>query len=114
MSAKPCNIRVVLALAVITAATAPATAQTDWRSASFPAPNGGWLVFRIAAGGNPACASYNGRDCLWGRSSDQIRFDRVRQLTCGADHRDKWGVTGYEDPRHWCNLARAARSTRFD
>jgi hypothetical protein len=87
---------------------------TGWRSANFPAPNGGWLVFRIASGGNPACASYNGRACLWGQTSNQIDFRRVRPLVCGADHRAKWGITGYEDPRHWCNLARSARSTRFD
>jgi Asp-tRNA(Asn)/Glu-tRNA(Gln) amidotransferase A subunit family amidase len=32
--------------------------------ANFPAPNGGLLVFTYI-GGNPACTSYNGRDCLW-------------------------------------------------
>ncbi len=90
------------------------SAATDWRSANFPAPNGGWLVFRITPSGDPACASYNGSACLWGQTSSQIRFDRIRPLVCGADHRAKWGVTGYENPRHWCNLARSARSTNFD
>jgi hypothetical protein len=37
---------------------------------------------------------------------NKIRFDEVRPLVCGADHRAKWGVTGYDDPRHWCSLVR--------
>jgi hypothetical protein len=91
-----------------------ASTWTGWRSANFPTPNGGWLVFRIMPSGNPACASYNGSACLWGQTTSQIRFDRVRPLVCGADHRAKWGVTGYEDRKHWCNLARTASSTRLD
>jgi hypothetical protein len=38
---------------------------------------------------------------------DQIDFSRIQPLVCGADHRAKWGITGYEDPSHWCNLALA-------
>jgi len=96
--------KLALAFALLLAAQAPALAQS-WRAANFPSPNGGWLVYRTI-GGNPACASYNARDCLWGVSENQIDFSRVHPLVCGADHRDKWGVTGYENPRHWCNLAR--------
>ena len=92
-------------LAVLIGANVPAIAQQGWRSHNFPPPNGGLLVFRII-GGNPACASYNGRDCLWGQNIGQIDFSRVRPLVCGANHRSVWGVTGYENPRHWCNLAR--------
>jgi len=102
----------VLIAAVLSTATVPALAQRGWQSANFPAPNSGWLVFTII-GDNSACASYNGRDCLWGITSPrQIRFDRIRPLVCGADHREKWGVTGYENPRHWCNLAK--RVSKFD
>jgi hypothetical protein len=103
---KPCHF--VVALAVVIAANMPAVAQTGWRTSNFPAPNGGWLVFRIMPGGNPGCASYNGRDCLWGQNTTQVDFGRVHPLVCGADHRAKWGVTGYEDPKHWCNLARSS------
>jgi hypothetical protein len=95
----------IVALAVFICANVSAVAQQGWQTGNFPAPNGGLLVFRII-GGNPACASYNGRDCLWGQDRNQIHFDRVQPLVCGADHRAKWGVTGYEDPRHWCNLAK--------
>ena len=89
------------------------SAGSGWRTASFPAPNGGLLVYRITSSGNPACASYNGSACLWGQSPSQIDFDRVRPLVCGADHQSKWGVTGYEDRKHWCNLARS-RSAIID
>ena len=86
-------------------AATPVTNQR-WHTSSFAAPNGGVLVFTIMPSGNPACASYNGRDCLWGQRASQIDFGRVRPLICGADHRAKWGVTGYENPKHWCSLAR--------
>ena len=98
------------ALAVLIGTNVPTIAQQqlqDWRSGYFPnSPNRGLLVFTII-GGNPACASYNGRDCLWGYQLNQIDFSRVQPLICGANHRAQWGVTGYEDPNHWCNLARA-------
>jgi hypothetical protein len=80
-------------------------AGAGWKMANFPAPNGGVVSYRIVAG-NPACASYDGRNCLWGLSVSQIDFGRVHPLVCGANHRAVWGVTGYEDRRHWCNLAR--------
>ncbi len=31
-------------------------------------------------------------------------------LVCGEMHRARWGVTGYEDPKHWCNLAKKVRT----
>jgi hypothetical protein len=93
------------ALAVFVSVSVSAIAQQGWHSRNFPPPNGGLLVFRTI-GGNPACASYNGRDCLWGRNIGQIDFSRVHPLVCGANHRAVWGVTGYENPSHWCNLAR--------
>ena len=86
-------------------APARPAAGAGWKMANFPAPNGGVVSYRIM-GGNPACASYDGRNCLWGLSVGQIDFGRVHPLVCGANHRAVWGVTGYEDRRHWCNLAR--------
>ncbi len=84
----------------------PAASRPRWQSYNFSAPNAGLLIFTVRQDGNPACASYNGRDCLWGHNYSQIDFNRVRPLVCGADHRAKWGVTGYEDRKHWCSLAR--------
>jgi hypothetical protein len=94
-----------LAAACVFCATAENAAQPSWQERYFPPPNGGLLVFAILSDGNPACASYNGRQCLWGVPLSQINFGRLMPLVCGADHRSKWGVTGFEDPNHWCNLA---------
>ena len=77
-----------------------------WSSRTFPAPNGGLLVFTIMPDGNPACASYDGGNCLWGLSLDQIDTARLIPLVCGEMHRVLWGTTGFEDPKHWCSLAR--------
>jgi len=104
---------VVLALGLMSPVVANAVcidepcppAGAGWKAANFPAPNGGVVAYRIM-GGNPACASYDGRKCLWGMKVSQIDFNRVHPLVCGANHRAQWGVTGYEDRRHWCNLAR--------
>jgi len=84
--------------------TMPLAAQ-DWREDTFPPPNAGRLVFAITPDGNPECASYDGVNCLWGQSMRDIDFSRVRPLVCGAAHRKLYGVTGFEDPKHWCNLA---------
>ncbi|HMF50978.1 MAG TPA: hypothetical protein VK603_20150 [Candidatus Saccharimonadales bacterium] len=86
--------------------------RARWPAYNFPAPNGGLLVFTIMPSGNPACASYDGSGCLWGLNYDQIDFRRVRPLVCGQEHRARWGVTGYEDPQHWCSLARTLRGSR--
>lgn len=82
-----------------------ALAGGRWQEDTFPPPNGGWLVFIIMPDGNPACASYDGKNCLWGQSIGNINFTIVRPLVCGAGHRKLYGVTGFEDPNHWCNLA---------
>lgn len=87
-------------------------ARTGWRSYDFPEPNGGLAVFRIMSDGNPACASYNASSCLWDVTYDQLDLSRLRPLVCGERHRAKWGVTGYEDPKHWCSIARRLRPDR--
>jgi exosome complex RNA-binding protein Rrp4 len=89
-----------------------AAQRARWPSYNFPPPNGGLLVYTIMPDGNPACASYDGGGCLWGQSYDQIDFKRLRPLVCGEEHRARWGVTGYENLKHWCNLARRLRASR--
>lgn len=86
-----------------------AFAGEPWQEGYFPPPNGGQLVFAVRADGNPECASYDGRNCLWGYSIGDIDFTKVNPLICGARHRELYGVTGFEDPNHWCNLALKAR-----
>lgn len=94
-----------LATACTLAIASAAVAAEPWQEAVFPPPNGGRLVFTVTGDGNPACASYDGAGCLWGQSMRDIDFARVRPLVCGEGHRKLYGVTGFEDPRHWCNLA---------
>jgi len=89
-----------------------AFAGERWQEDSFPPPNGGRLVFAVTNDGNPACASYDGRSCLWGKTMAEIDFAKVRPLVCGAAHRRLYGVTGFEDPNHWCNLALRERTTQ--
>jgi len=86
-------------------ASARALGAEQWQEANFPAPNAGRLAFTISADGNPACATYDGANCLWGKSVAQIDFAKVKPLACGARHRELYGSTGFEDPKHWCNLA---------
>jgi G3E family GTPase len=91
---------------------AAATLRARWPAYNFPPPNGGLLVYTIMPDGNPACASYDGGGCLWGLTYDQIDFNRLKPLACGEQHRARWGVTGYENLKHWCNLARRLRADR--
>ena len=82
-----------------------ALAAGGWQERDFPPPNAGHLVFIIMSDGNPACATYDGSNCLWGVAMGSIDFSKVKPLVCGAQHRRLYGVTGFEDPNHWCNLA---------
>jgi hypothetical protein len=82
-----------------------AVAAGRWQERDFPPPNAGHLVFIIMSDGNPACATYDGSNCLWGVAMGSIDFSKVKPLVCGAAHRRLYGVTGFEDPNHWCNLA---------
>jgi hypothetical protein len=92
--------------------TASALAAERWQEDTFPPPNGGLLVYAVLGDGNPACASYDGANCLWGVGRSQIDFSKVKPLVCGAGHRRLYGVTGFEDPKHWCNLALKERTAR--
>jgi hypothetical protein len=92
----------------------PAPAAVHWRVADFPPPNGGRLVFRLLSNGTPECASYDGANCLWGQSANQINFNRVKPLICGANHRAVWGVTGFENPKHWCRMANTVSAMILD
>ncbi|HZI82104.1 MAG TPA: toll/interleukin-1 receptor domain-containing protein [Vicinamibacterales bacterium] len=93
-------------------AAAAAEHRARWPYYDFPPPNAGILVFTITPDGDPVCASYDGSGCLWGQRYDDIDFSKVKTLACGAAHKARWGVTGYEDPMHWCSIARSVRPNR--
>ena len=88
----------------------PPRPNPRWSSYKFSAPNSGLLVYTIMPDGNPACASYDGRVCLWGVGYAQVDFSRVKPLVCGQAHRAIYHVTGYEDPKHLCSVARKLRA----
>jgi len=99
---------------VANAAEAGRSAQrTRWKTGKFPPPNGGMVLFAVTSRGDPACASYDGGGCLWGLTYDQIDFSKLKPLVCGQAHKAMWGVTGYEDPKHWCSLARKQTPDRY-
>lgn len=80
--------------------------RARWKVGNFPPPNAGYLLYTITSRGDPACVSYDGASCLWGATINQIDFSKLKPLVCGSFHKARWGVTGYEDPKHWCSLAR--------
>jgi hypothetical protein len=107
--------KLILVVALTTFSSCVSTivsAAERWQEATFPPPNGGLLVFAITADGNPGCASYDGASCLWGTKMADIDFSKVKPLVCGAQHRRLYGATGFEDPKHWCNLALGERMTQ--
>ncbi len=61
--------------------------------------------------GDPQCLSYDGTYCEWNyrsRFGDNLSYidkNRVNPLTCGDNHRNKWGNDGYYEG-HWCNNLR--------
>ncbi|HET6378387.1 MAG TPA: hypothetical protein VFG05_08810 [Methylocella sp.] len=75
----------------------------------LPPAQWGAVLYMITPGGDPACASYDGANCLWGLGSGRVDLARVKPLVCGEAHRAVWGTTGYENPKHWCSLARSTQ-----
>jgi hypothetical protein len=79
---------------------------------------------RMSSSGHPECASINGKKCLratWGLVKGAktcgdmaARLNRDSKaagqplvpLQCGPKHLQAWTITGYDQPGHWCNVAR--------
>ncbi|KDO26043.1 hypothetical protein SPRG_08696 [Saprolegnia parasitica CBS 223.65] len=57
------------------------------------------------------CLSLNGHDCVWTSSEAACRTQMtlpsapLNPLACGAMHKAAWGLTGYDNPSHWCAKA---------
>lgn len=64
--------------------------------------DGIFVFWRIGPAGEPECASRNGKDCLWGNRNMGDAITDSHPLQCGARHKEKWGITGYESKEHWC------------
>ena len=63
---------------------------------------------RRNASGDIQCMSTNGQDCQWGDINSCNSFiarPSHMTLTCGKQHHDLYGFTGYDDINHWCYKA---------
>jgi len=62
--------------------------------------------------GHVQCLSHDGTNCVWADNYDQCLKEVTaitdnqaiiaNNLSCGKDHENKWGATGYHDQTHWC------------
>jgi hypothetical protein len=80
----------------------PISASTAWSCvAGIDCP------IRMNSLGDIECMSTDGQNCLWtsGQCASTLAStpsSSIRPLTCGANHKNLYGITGYEDPVHWC------------
>lgn len=76
--------------------------------------DGIYVPIKQTASGDPACLSRDGMNCVWSTDDAGCKAtlanmgSPVNQLACGADVKSKWGITGYEDPNHWCAKGKKA------
>jgi hypothetical protein len=68
---------------------------------------------RLNERGDIECFSTNARDCAWGITTlDQCKqtiydnIGKLNTLVCGAPHQAIYGITGYDQPDHWCTQGR--------
>lgn len=106
-----------LALVGVTERAAWAQALTTAPSAWTCVPGITTPIQRRYMGGDIQCASQNGRDCMWNTCSSPtlgmwVPPGNVWSLTCGEDHKAKWGTDGYSMPGHWCEVGCSALGCR--
>jgi hypothetical protein len=78
------------------------------------------IAVRLSSTGVPECASADSRKCsrapvgtscgawvaqLNAAAADAVSGAAAQPLRCGEDHQRAWGITGFDTPGHWCNLA---------
>jgi len=66
---------------------------------------------RLNAQGDTQCFSLNNKDCITThhQACELLKNNpppNLHPLVCGSMHMKKWGVTGYEEPGHWCRTTR--------
>ena len=87
-------------VSVVEPATGPAS--YSWVETDVPE---GHLAFTFTTSlPDPGCATYNGKNCLWGKPLRDIDLAKVKPLFCGTQHKALYGETGYERPNHWCSV----------
>lgn len=103
----------ILAVAQADAARAEANAAMGKLETPWQCIPGIKAPVRRNYGGEVACYSIDGKNCLW-QASDEACNTILKTLTssagsisCGDNHKKLFGVNGYSDPAHWCAKARA-------
>ncbi|ETV89962.1 hypothetical protein H310_15199, partial [Aphanomyces invadans] len=83
--------------------------QVEFKSPWKCLPSVGSTPFSIAKDGNVQCWSDNGRDCAWSADCKSLVASGAQPkmpLVCGCMHKDVYGMTGYDQPTHWCSTAK--------
>jgi len=63
---------------------------------------------RLNPQGDPECLASDGLNCMWGSVSCSTAttvtptISTIVPLVCGNGHYAAYGITGYQDPAHWC------------
>lgn len=63
------------------------------------------MPIRLNKNWDVECFALNGKDCAWTKDSAYVLANgaSVQPLSCGAMHQSVFGMTGYNDPNHWCS-----------
>jgi hypothetical protein len=69
-----------------------------------------WTLVRMRDSFNPEAYSLDGKNAVWAQSKELLPVPSsesvgILPLVCGLPHKEKWGVTGYDQPGHWCLTA---------
>eukprot|EP00667_Euglena_gracilis_P018238 EG_transcript_19347 len=89
--------------------------RASWRC-KLESPNTGltWTPIRRNEAGDIECMSLNAKDCFWLDDEAQClatvqkyQSAALQPLVCGEMHQRVHGLTGYDDPHHWCYTGQA-------
>ncbi len=102
----PAAVAAALALSGLQVRAESDPAQPPSETIAPPAQPSEWKVyldhsFRIEVDGNLSCYSEDGQVCKPGNRSTDPAV--IKPLTCGPNHKDRYGNTGYDETDHWCN-----------
>lgn len=63
---------------------------------------------------NVSCLSTDGANCSWSdimACPDRLNNmpENINPLVCGTAHQALYGITGYDDPNHWCSVVQSLK-----
>ena len=79
----------------------------NWQCVSRSKKNPVYKVIRKNRYGDTQCATKIPDTCFYTKSlkkCKQFEPKKGEVLTCGNQHKRRFGFTGYDRPYHWCNL----------